>query len=150
MAKWKTVGRHAREDTVTACMARWNVVGGGTKGGGWELWGMGKGSDRGRTDLWFRECPLVACRGHCREIGLEAGRPAGTKAVQVQDQDGAGEGWRMWWGAKWPRGVREGEGGVCGNLPLGVLGKGTRSLVMLVTKMDPVGSGEQCAQYWTD
>lgn len=44
-------------------------------------------------------------------------------------------------GANWPWGVREGEGGVCGNLLLGVLGKRT-SLVVLVTNMDPVESGE--------
>lgn len=39
-------------------------------------------------------------------------------------------------------GSEGGEGGVCGNLPLGVLGQGTRSLGMLVAKMDPVGSRE--------
>ena len=47
--------------------------------------GLEGGSDRDRTDLWFRGCPLVASRGHCREMGLEAGRP-GTKTVQVQYQ----------------------------------------------------------------
>lgn len=39
-------------------------------------------------------------------------------------------------GANWPWGVREEGGGVCGSLPLGVLGKGTWSLVVLVTKME--------------
>lgn len=53
-------------------------------------------------------------------------------------------------GAEWPRAAREGEGGVCGNLPLGVLGKRTGSLMGLVTNMDSAGSGEGCAQYWPD
>lgn len=57
---------------------------------------MGRGGDRDRTDLWFRECPLVAHRGHCGETRLEARRPAGTKAIQVQDQEEVGEGWRRW------------------------------------------------------
>lgn len=60
------------------------------------LWRLGRGGDLDRTDLGFRECPLVAPRGHCRETGLGAGRPAGTKAVQVQDQEEAGAGWRRW------------------------------------------------------
>lgn len=46
--------------------------------------------------------------------------------------------------------MREGEGGGWGSFPLGILGKGTGSLVQLVTKMEREGAGGQWPQSWTD
>lgn len=124
------------------------------------LWRLGRGGDLDRTDLRFRECPLVAHRGHCRETGLEVGRPGWRRGDQQAPRPSRYKIKRKretvekvglpGAGAEWPRAAREGEGGVCGNLPLGVLGKRTGSLMGLVTNMDSAGSGEGCAQYWPD
>lgn len=64
----------------------------------------------------------------------ESGRwEEGREAVQEVDLPGMG--------LNWPWGMKEEEGAVWGDLHLGVLGKGTWSLVVLVTKMEQVGVG---------
>ena len=62
--------------------------------------GLERGGDyRDRTDLWFRECPLVACRGDCRGQGWRLGDQQVPRLsrckIQTEQERGVGGG-RAW------------------------------------------------------